>query len=294
VTIAQTIVDQARRDLLAGVIEERNKLLTQVDGAVTVLQLQYDARGIRDGVVIEIDSELMYVWGVQGPTVTVERAFQGTAAAPHAAGAIITVKPRFPNQMMLDHVNDELSDLSSPANGLFQVKVCERRYNGTDRAVDLTGVTDVLSVHEVRWRYDTDEWVEVRRWRLSRNADPTDFASGLMLIFDMPPPQAADIRVVYKAPYSRLPSLAQDLTAVGGLQPTLEDVVRMGIQLRSMVTREVKRNFTEAQGDTRRAGEVTPGAVQASWRGIAAMRQQRIEAEQARLSAQYPVRTRKY
>lgn len=293
-TTAQTIVDQARRDLLAGVVEERNKLVSQINSTVTSLDVQFDPKGVREGAVIEIGSELMYVWGTSGSTVTVERGFQGTAAATHAAGAVITVKPRFPNQMMLDHVNDELTDLSSPANGLFQIKVCSRNYNGTDRAVDLTGVTDLLAIHEVRWKYDTDEWIEVRRWRLSRNANTGDFASGLMLIFDMPPPQAALIRVVYKAPYTRLSSLSQDLTTVGGVQATLEDVVRMGVQLRAMVGREVKRNFTEGQGDTRRAQEVGPGAVQASWRGIAAMRQQRIEAEQARLFQAYPMRTRKY
>jgi hypothetical protein len=77
------------------------------------------------------------------------------------------------------------------------------------------------------------------------------------------------------------------------VQASLEDVLRMGVQLRAMVGREVKRNFTEAQGDTRRAAEVQPGAVQASWRGIAAIRQARIEAEQARLSQQYPLRIRK-
>lgn len=293
-TTAQTIIDQARRDLLAGVVEERNKLAAQINGTVTALTLQYDARGIREGNIIEIGSELLYVWASSGATITVERGFQGTVAATHAAGAIITVKPRFPNQMMLEHVNDELTDLSSPANGLFQIKVCSRNYNGTDRAVDLTGVTDLLSIHEVRWKYDNDEWIEVRRWRLSRDAATADFASGLMLIFDMPPPQAAPIRVSYKAPYTRLASLSQDLTTVAGLQASVEDVVRMGVQLRSMVGREVKRNFIEGQGDTRRAQEVGPGAVQASWRGIAAMRQQRIEAEQARLYQAYPMRSRKY
>jgi len=294
VTTAQTIVDQARRDLLAGVVEERNKLSGGINSTATSLTVQYDARGIREGNIIEIGSELMYVWATSGATVTVERGFQNTTAATHADGAIITVRPRFPNQMMLDHVNDELTDLSSPANGLFQIKVCSRQYNGTDRAVDLTGVTDLLAIHEVRWKYDTDEWIEVRRWRLARNANTADFASGLMLIFDMPPPQSAAIRVVYKAPYTRLTALSQDLTSIGGLQATLEDVVRMGVQLPAMVGREVKRNFIEGQGDTRRAAEVGPGAVQASWRGIAAMRQQRIEAEQARLFQAYPTRTRKY
>lgn len=293
-TTAQTIVDQARRDLLAGVVEERNKLLTGINGTATSLVVEYDARGVREGTVIELGAELLYVWNATGATIEVERGFQGTTAVSHAAGAIITVRPRFPNQTMLEHLNDDLTDLSSPANGLFQIKVCSRSYNGSDRAVDLTGVTDLLSVHEVRWRYDSDAWIEIRRWRLARDADTANFASGLMLILDMPPPQAAPIRVVYKAPFTRLASLSQDLTATGGVPAVLEDVVRMGVQLRLMVGREVKRNFIEGQGDTRRAQEVGSGGVQASWRGIAAMRQQRIEAEQARLSSMYPMRTRKY
>ena len=292
-TTAQTILDQARRDLLSGVVEERNKLAAGINGSVTTLGLVFDPKGVREGAVIEVGAELMYVWSVSGPTVTVERGWEGTTAASHNANAIITVKPRFPNRQLFDYLNDEISDLSSPANGLFQVKTATLQYNGSDRAIDMSGVTDLISIHEVRWRYQRDEWLDVRGYRLSRNAATTDFASGLMLIFDSPPAQSSTVRVTYKAPYSRLATLSDDLTTVGGVQATLEDVVRMGVQLRAMVGREVKRNFTEAQGDTRRAMEVAPGAVQASWRGIAAIRQQRIEAEQARLSQQYPLRIRK-
>lgn len=293
-TTAQTIVDQARRDLLAGVTEERNKLASGINSSDTTLSLSFDPKGVRDGAVIEIGAELLYVWSVNGSTVTVERGWEGTTAASHSANAIITVKPRFPNKQLFDFVNDEISDLSSPANGLFQIKTATLQYNGSDRAIDMSGVTDLINIHEVRWRYSGDEWIEVRGFRLSRNAATTDFSSGLMLIFDVPPPQASTVRVTYKAPYTKLTNLSDDLTTVGGVQATLDDVVRMGVQLRAMVGREVKRNFMEAQGDTRRAGEVGPGAVQASWRGIAAMRQQRIEAEQARLSQQYPVRIRRY
>ena len=293
-TTAQTIIDQARRDLLSGVVEERNKLAANINSSATSVQLSFDPKGVRDGAVIEIGAELMYVWAVNGSTVTVERGWEGTTAASHNANAIITVKPRFPNRQLFDHLNDEITDLSSPANGLFQIKTATLQYNGSDRAIDMSGVTDLISIHEVRWRYASDEWIEVRGYRLSRNAATTDFASGLMLIFDAPPAQASTVRVTYKAPYTRLSALTDDVTTAGGVQASLEDVIRMGVQLRAMVGREVKRNFMEAQGDTRRAGEVGPGAVQASWRGIAAVRQARIEAEQARLSQQYPVRIRRY
>lgn len=292
-TTAQTIINQARRDLLAGVTEERNKLFAAVNSTVTTLTFANDLRGIREGAVVEVGAELVYIWSTSGANATVERGWDGTTATSHAANAIVTVKPRFPTQMLFDHLNDDISDLSSPGNGLFQIKTVERSYNGSDRAINLTGVSDLLDVQEVRWKYLSDDWPEVRRWRLMRNTNTTSFASGHALIVDEPV-QAATLRIIYKAPYTRLAAVTDDITTDGGVQATLDDVLRMGVQLRAMVGREVKRNFTESQGDTRRAQEVTAGNVQGSWRGIAALRQTRIESEQARLSKLYPQRIRRY
>lgn len=291
-TTAATIIQQARRDLLAGLVEERSRLSQPMDAVITTLTVVGDGKGIREGAVVEIGNELMYVWVFSAGSAQVERGFDGTTPAAHAANAIITVKPRFPNRMLFDHLNDDIVDLSSPANGLFQIKVVERPYNGSDRAIDLTGVTDIINIHEVRWKYQNDEWPEVRRWRLSRNANTTNFQSGLMLILDEPV-QASTMRIIYRAPFGALTGFTDDITTVAGVPASLADVLRMGVQLRAMVGREVKRNFIEAQGDTRRAEEVGAGATQASWRGIAALRAQRIEAEQARLSQQYPMRIRK-
>jgi hypothetical protein len=289
---AATIIQQARRDLLSGLVEERNRLQNAMDASTTTLTVTAGAKSIREGAVVEVGNELMYVWSFSAGVAEVERGWDGTTPTAHAANAIITVKPRFPNRMLFDHLNDDITDLSSPANGLFQIKTLQRQYNGTDRAIDLTGVTNIINIHEVRWKYRDDEWVEVRRYRMSRSANTTDFASGLMLILDEPV-QASVLRIIYKAPFSSLTGFNDDITAVAGVPASLADVLRMGVQLRAMVGREIKRNFTESQGDTRRADEVGPGAVQASWRGLAALRAQRIEAEQARLSQAYPQRIRK-
>lgn len=292
-TTALTLIQQARSDLLAGVVEERNRLASTITSSATTLSVTNDTKGIREGAVIELGAELLFVWGAAGSTVTVERGFDGTVATSHQANAGITVKPRFPLTRLFQHLNDDITDLSSPANGLFQIKTLDLAYNGTDRAIDMVGVGELINVQHIRWRYDNDEWYEVRHFRVDRNAATSDFPSGKALIFDQGPGRSSTVRVVYKAPYSRLSAVTEDITTVGGVQASLEDVLRMGVQLRAMVGREVKRNFIEAQGDTRRAGEVMAGQVQASWRGIAAVRQQRIEAEQARLSQQYPTRIRK-
>jgi hypothetical protein len=67
----------------------------------------------------------------------------------------------------------------------------------------------------------------------------------------------------------------------------------LGAQIRVMAGREVKRNFTESQGDTRRAEEVPAGAVGGSILNLQRLRRDRIQAEAARLNRQYPIRIRK-
>jgi hypothetical protein len=63
--------------------------------------------------------------------------------------------------------------------------------------------------------------------------------------------------------------------------------------MRLMAAREIKRNFIEAQGDTRRPDEVQPGAITNSIANIQRLRRDRIIAEAGRLKAQYPIKFRK-
>jgi hypothetical protein len=79
-----------------------------------------------------------------------------------------------------------------------------------------------------------------------------------------------------------------DVNSTGGVQETLTDILAIGTQIRLMSPREVKRNFTESQGDTRRADEVAVGAVGNSFSQLQRLRRDRIQAEAARLSRAYP------
>jgi hypothetical protein len=85
---------------------------------------------------------------------------------------------------------------------------------------------------------------------------------------------------------------ADTLASVGGTD-TLDDLLVLGAQIRMIAPRELKRNFTESQGDTRRAEEVPAGAVINSMGGLMRLRRDRIQAEAARLNRQYPIRIRK-
>lgn len=292
-TTAANLIDRTVQNLLAGTVEERNKIASSLDASTTSVPIEYSLGSLREQTVFQVDSELMYIWEVNTATktLTVERGFGGTTAATHADGAIVTINPKFPRWQVLQALNDELSDLSSPMNGLFQMKTVDISYNGSDRQINLTGISSMIDVYDVRWRYLSDDYPVVRRYRLMRDMPTSDFASGFALTLDEPV-MSSTIRVIYKDAYAPFASEASTLESTGA-SSVLADLLVLGAQIRLIAGREVKRSFIESQGDTRRADEVPVGGMNASVTNLLRLRRDRIQAEAARLNRQYPTRIRK-
>lgn len=293
-TTVATVLNRASRQMLAGVVEERNKLASSLNDSATSVVLSYDLGGFRAGSVFEIESELFYVWeaNTASKTLTVERGYGGTTAAAHSANVLVTLNPRFPRAQMFDAVNAELDDLSSTMNGLFRVVTTDLTYNGSDRQINITGSGTIIELLDARLRYLADDHPVLNSVRLQTGLPTADFASGNTLVFDEPV-MAGTVRVRYKAPFTRATSESSDLTTNCFLPTTCDDIVETGVILRMMNGREIKRSFIESQGDTRRADEVPPGASRDSVTNLARLRRERIIAEAARLKAQYPIKFRK-
>jgi len=291
---AGALITRASRQLLSGTVEERNKLATTVSSADTSIVLSYDLGGFREGSVIEIESELMYVWesSTATKTLTVQRGYDGTTAVAHTNGVLATVNPRFPRQQMLDSLNSDIDDLSSTMNGLFRVVAQDITYNGSDRQINLTSATGIIDLIDVRLRYLADDYPVIRKVRLQRNLPTADFASGFAIVFDEPV-MAGSLRVVTKREFTRASSESSDLQSACFVPQSCEDILEMGVLLRMMNGREIKRNFIESQGDTRRSDEVPAGSTRDSLTNIQRLRRERIIAEAARLKQQYPLVFRK-
>ena len=288
-TTTATVIDRTLRQLLSGTVEARNKLASTINSSATSVTATYALESLRAGQVFEIDSEMFYIWesDVSTKTLTVQRGYAGTTAAAHTSGAIITASPRFPRAQVLEAINDELMDLSSPMHGLFQVKTLDYTYNGTDRMVNLTGVTSMIDLIGVSVRYLNDDYPVARKVKLVRDLPTDDFASGFAIKFDQNV-YPGRLRIVYKAAYGGTTSESTDINTTCGVQESITDIVTIGTQIRLMSPREIKRNFTESQGDTRRAEEVGAGAVTASISNMKQLRKDRITAEAARLARAYP------
>lgn len=290
------LIAETRRHLQSFQREPMNRLVSPVTTASTSMTFEFDTAAIQPGAHLQLGLELVYVWSVElaTKTVTVQRAQLGSSATAHAAGTVVTVNPKFPDFAILKALNDELLDLSSPLNGLFAVRTADLTFSTGASGYDLLGATDLLEILEVRYRLGQSSayrhWPVLTNYELSRNVSTTDFPSGLALFLHEGAGSGQPVRVLYKASFKPLSTLEDDVEVVAGLPATMQDIPPMGAAVRMVAPREIKRNFTETQGESRRAQEVPPGAVQSSMRSVAAMRQNRIVSEAGRLAQQWPDR----
>lgn len=292
-TTAADLISETKRHLQSFQREPMNKLASTVAADATSLSFTYDATAIQAGAHLQIDLELVYVWSVDTATKTavVERAQLGSVAATHTAGAVVTVNPKFPDFAILKALNDELADLSSPVNGLYAVRALDLIGTVNGSGYDLAGATDFMEILDLRQSTGAlRSWMPVTNYEVHRNTSAKDFPSGLALTLHEGVSSGRTLRVLYKASFTPLTSLADDVEVVSGLPSSAHDIPPMGAAVRMVAPREIKRNFTEWQGEPRRANEVPPGAVGNSMRLVAGQRQNRITAEASKLMQQYPDR----
>ncbi len=288
--ITQRLVDECRRFLLSGLNEQRNVLQAAYVAGSSTLQFLYDTTGISAGSTISAGLNVFYVQSVNpaAKSAVVMGGEQGATDIDLPLGTRVRVKPRFTDFDILQAINDDLLDLSSPANGLY--RVAEVTYPYVSNTVGYELGTGVLGVLEVRYEYNTGSYrghtprIGPSDFRLARDADGT---TRLQMFSGGQP--GLPVTVLVKQGFTPTTALADDVEATTGLSSTMLDLPPMGAALRLLVGREVRRNFTESSVDTRKAEEVPPGAVAASYRGIQIQRERRLQAEASRLQALHPV-----
>lgn len=290
------MVDEVKRHLLGGTPENLNRLATSANSSVTTITYEFaTAGGINTGAVIEIDTELMYVWSVNTSTLvaTVQRGYAGTTAASHSSGALIYVNPKFSQFAIFTALNQEIVDLSSPTNGLFWVDTVDLTSVSGTSGYDFD-IADYIDIHEVHYEADSAmlAWKRVDDYRLVQAADSTDFPSGrALMINEWIGESGGIVHVTVKRSFTQFASISADATTTN-LASTMLDIPPLGAMVRLTATRGVKRAFDESQGEPRRAAEVNEQAMIQNSSAILSLRRQRINSEAARLKQQYPHRLR--
>lgn len=292
-TTAGDLIEATRQHLVSAARPELNRLNGAVTDVATSLTFEFPAQALQRGAVLTLDLEQIYVWSTSGQSATVQRAWNGTVAAAHADDTLIWVNDRFPANVILAEINNELAAYSSPANGLYRVRTLDLTSVAVRSVYDLTGVTDLIGIASIdALDVLAGDRLRLERWRVIRNQDTADFPSGFGLrLYDYVLPGKA-IRVVYKAPFTSLAALANDVATISGLPATAHDIPPLGAAARLLAGREARRNQVDAQPEPRTAADVPQGANTGASRALLTLRALRLAEEALRLAAAYPtVRT---
>ena len=292
-TTCAELIEETRSHASGGHRSELNRLDGAASAAATSLTFKYDLGAIRQGAVVSVGLERVRVWETSAAKVAsvVERGVDGSAAVSHLDLAVARVNTQFDDFACLRALNHELDALSAPSMGLFRIVTIDLTWAASTYGYNLLGVTDIEDVLSVQWEgYTGDEWIPVspKEWRLGRSQSTTDFASGLALFFDSPVSGRA-VRVVYKAPFTRLATLADNVESVTGLPASAIDIPPLGAAARLVAPTEAARVTLDVQGNTRRAEEVPAGARFNTARGLMALRDEAVRREATRLARDFPV-----
>lgn len=243
----------------------------------------------RPNGVVEVDRELMVVsrFDASSGTATLTpwgRGHQSTVAATHAAGAKVTVRPRFPRTRVAGTINEVLRSSCPP---LFAARDLAPIDTGTliglgyplpDDTIRVlrvdetqTGLSDYIA-HRAVYRHWTvrnvagQQLLEVDRGQWMETLQVTIAASPGQLVND-----------------------TDDFATVTGLEESCADLAKFGALARLVMGAELARQQLSTVEANMRADKVPAGSgIQVS-RYYQALYTQRLQAEQDRLNAKYPI-----
>nr|NIR34903.1 hypothetical protein [Actinomycetota bacterium]NIS28907.1 hypothetical protein [Actinomycetota bacterium]NIU64340.1 hypothetical protein [Actinomycetota bacterium]NIX18730.1 hypothetical protein [Actinomycetota bacterium] len=172
-TTFSQVIDRTRRRLMTTQREGINTLAAAVDTAVTSWSFDHSIRFVENSR-LSVGLEDVYVTSVTPGSTTAQviRGAYGSDPESHTQGDQVHINPTWSNWDIAQAVNDELVDLSSPANGLFRIGHTDLTFQSTRSGYDLTA-TDFLDVWRVAYDHPGPEtdWPLLRHWRLDQDAD---------------------------------------------------------------------------------------------------------------------------
>lgn len=283
------VIERTRRRLLTNMRPGINVLSAGITDTDTALTFTQEYKG-GEGTRISIDLEDMH--GLAGSTssgTSVLRGMDGSIPVAHSAGAIVRLNPPWTNFEIANAINEELDSLSGA--GLFRVRSKELTFNPSTRGYDLAA-TDFLSVWRVSWKIPgpENEWPALipQEYRVDLSSETDDFASGQSIVVRSGGYPGQQVRVSYRAAFTRLAALTDDVTAVSGLHPQAHNLLDLGAAIRLMSGEDVKRALSIAQANPRRADEVPPSTGARAIEPLGKQYDRDLNREIARLTRQYP------
>lgn len=262
--------------------------LTTTSDEITIGSSASLAKGI-----IEIDDELIWIDSFNKATSTLNvipgfgRGYQGTAPAPHAQYAQVTLAPTFPRTAIKKAINDTINSLFP---NLWAVTSTTFTYDASVTTYALPD--DLESILYLSWQTtgSSQEWLPINRWRADGMANAATFnTNNTVSIYDSVQP-GRTVQVWYTTTANTLDNNTDDFADVTGLPQSCQDVVTLGAAYKLLSFLDPGRiNLSSAEADAADSKIPSTAGVSSS-RYIYALYQQRLNEEALKLKDKYPIR----
>ena len=260
-TTIRDMVSSTRRLAFGSMTEQINLVDEAYTAADEELKLQLDVTGITPGMVLSSGLNVWYVKGLDAAanTIFVVPGYDNSPKQNAAVGDFVFIKPRVTDWYMFESLNEEILRLSSPTNGLYKIAEWTADVDATWQTyIFPAAADDMIGLLRVRYRMPgtEDVWLDIpeKSYRMQIEAGE----NRVRILRNIP--SGTEVRFIYKAPFTAAASLDDDPVVDCGLVDTMVDIPGLGVLATLLRTTESRRNQVQTQGDSRRAGEVSPGA----------------------------------
>ncbi len=243
--------------------------------------------------IIEIDDELIWIDSFDKANNRLNvipgfgRGYQGTAPAPHAQYAQVTLAPTFPRTAIKKAINDTINSFFP---SLWAVSSTTFTYDASVTTYPLPD--DLESILYLSWQTtgSSKEWLPINRWRADGMANAATFnTNNTVSIYDSVQP-GRTVQVWYTTTANTLDNNTDDFADVTGLPQSCQDVVTLGASYKLLSFLDPGRiNLSSAEADAADS-KIPSNAGVASSRYIYALYQQRLNEEALKLKDKYPIR----
>ena len=291
-TLAE-MVDEVRSSLAGYTL--RQDRITYLDSAITTTSTAIpvgSSSNLAKGI-IEIDDELIWIDNFATSTNTLNaapgfgRGWQGTAPAPHAQYAQVTLTPTFPRTVIKQAINDTINSFFPK---LWAVNSTTFTFNASQTTYPLPD--DAESIIYASWQTTGSslEWLPINRWRADPMANISAFnTTNTINIYENIQP-GRTVQVYYTTTANTLDANTDDFADVTGLPDSCRDVVTLGASYKLLSYVDSGRiNLSSAEADLNDT-KIPSSAGVASSRYIFALYNQRLNEESLKLQDKFPIR----
>jgi hypothetical protein len=291
-TLAE-MVDEVRSSLAGYTL--RQDRITYLNSAINTTATAIpvgSANNLAKGI-IEIDDELIWIDNFSTSNNTLNaapgfgRGWQGTAPAPHAQYAQVTLTPTFPRAVIKQAINDTINSFFPK---LWAINSTTFTFNASQTTYPLPD--DVESIVYASWQTTGSslEWLPINRWRADGMANVAAFnTTNTINIYENIQP-GRTVQVYYTTTANTLDSNTDDFAEVTGLPDTCRDVVTLGASYKLLSYVDSGRiNLSSAEADLNDT-KIPSSAGVASSRYIFALYNQRLNEEALKLQDKFPIR----